>query len=45
MMARRSRDFIADVEPRFEWHAVCADWDIAERHLAAGEATCQLLAP
>jgi len=44
MSVRKSDDFIADVERQFEWYAVNADWDIAERYLAAVEATCQLLA-
>ncbi|HXI70467.1 MAG TPA: type II toxin-antitoxin system RelE/ParE family toxin [Verrucomicrobiae bacterium] len=43
MNAHKSGDFIADVERQFEWYAVNADWDIAERYLAAIEATCQLL--
>lgn len=43
MSARKSDDFISDVERQFEWYAVNANWDIAERYLAAVEATCQLL--
>ncbi|HEY5233772.1 MAG TPA: type II toxin-antitoxin system RelE/ParE family toxin [Verrucomicrobiae bacterium] len=44
MSARKSGDFIADMERQFEWYAVNADWNIAERYLAAVEAACQLLA-
>ena len=44
MSARKSDDFITDVERQFEWYAVNAGWDIAERYLAAVEAACQLLA-
>jgi len=44
MSARKSDDFIADVECQFEWYAVNANWDIAERYLVAIEAACQLLA-
>jgi plasmid stabilization system protein ParE len=43
MNVRKSDDFISDVERQFEWYAVNANWDIAERYLAAVEATCQLL--
>ena len=31
MSARKSDDFIADVERQFEWYAVNANWEIAER--------------
>ncbi len=44
MSARKSGDFIADMERQFEWYAVNANWEIAERYLAAVEAVCQLLA-
>ena len=44
MSACKSGDFIADVERHFEWYAVNANWEIADRYLAAVEATCQLLA-
>ena len=43
MSVRKSDDFIADVERQFEWYAVNASWEIAERYLDAVEATCQLL--
>ena len=43
MSVRKSGDFIADVERQFEWYAVNADWDIADRYLKAIEATCNLL--
>jgi plasmid stabilization system protein ParE len=44
MSARKSDDFISDVERQFAWNAVNANWEIAERYLAAVEAICQLLA-
>ena len=44
MSVRKSDDFISDVERQFEWYAVNANWEIAERYLAAVEATCNLLA-
>ncbi len=43
MSERKSGDFIADAERQFEWYAVNASWEIAERYLDAVEATCQLL--
>ena len=44
MSARKSGDFIADVERQFEWYAVNAGWEIADRYLDAVETTCELLA-
>jgi len=44
MSIRKSDDFISDLERRFEWYAVNANWEIAERYLAAVETTCRLLA-
>ena len=44
MSARKSDDFIADVERQFEWYVVNAGWDIAEHYLASVEAACHLLA-
>lgn len=44
MSLRKSGDFISDVELQFEWYAVNASWEIAERYLSAVESTCQLLA-
>jgi hypothetical protein len=36
MSARKSDDFISDVERQFEWYVVNANWEIAERyHVAA----------
>jgi plasmid stabilization system protein ParE len=43
MNVRKSDEFIADVERQFEWYDVHAGSEIAERYLAAVEATCQLL--
>ena len=39
MSARKSGDFIADVERQFEWYAVNAGWEIADRYLDAVETT------
>jgi plasmid stabilization system protein ParE len=43
MSVRKSDEFIADVEGQFEWYAVNADWDVADRYLDAVESTCHLL--
>jgi plasmid stabilization system protein ParE len=43
MSVHKSDDFISDVEGQFEWYAVNANWEIAERYLLAVEATCQLI--
>ena len=43
MSLRKSDDFISDVERQFEWYAVTANWEVAERYLDAVDATCQLL--
>ena len=43
MSVRKSDDFIADIERQFEWYALKAGWDIAERYLDSVEATCRLL--
>jgi plasmid stabilization system protein ParE len=40
---RRTAAFIADVERQFEWYAMEAGWEVAERYLTAVEATCRLL--
>jgi plasmid stabilization system protein ParE len=44
MSARKSDDFISDVEGQFEWYATNANWEIAESYLNAVETTCQLIA-
>jgi toxin ParE1/3/4 len=44
MNIRKSDVFITDVEKQFEWYARNANWEIAEKYLAAVESTCQLLA-
>jgi plasmid stabilization system protein ParE len=44
MSVRKSEDFISDIERQFEWYAINANWEIAERYLVAVEATCHLLA-
>ena len=43
MKLLKSDDFIADIERQFEWSAVNADWNLAERDPNAVEATCRLL--
>jgi plasmid stabilization system protein ParE len=43
MSVRKSDDFIADVERQYEWYVRNADWEVADRYLAAVEATCRLL--
>lgn len=43
MTVRKSADFIADIERQFEWYAMKAGWEVAERYLTAVEATCRLL--
>jgi toxin ParE1/3/4 len=44
MNIRKSDVFTADLELQFEWYARNASWEVAERYLAAIEATCNLLA-
>ena len=43
MNVRKTDDFIADVERQFEWYALKAGWNVADRYLDAVEATCRLL--
>jgi plasmid stabilization system protein ParE len=43
MSVRKTDEFIADVERQFEWYALKANWEIAERYLTAVETTVQLL--
>ncbi len=43
MNVLKTDDFISDVEWQFEWYALNADWNIADRFLAAVESTCWLL--
>jgi plasmid stabilization system protein ParE len=43
MSILKSDEFISDLEGQFEWYAVNADWNIAERYLQSVEATCDLL--
>ena len=44
MSLGKSDDFLADVERQFEWYVLNAGWEIADRYLAAVEATCHFLA-
>lgn len=39
----KSGDFIADVERQFEWYAINAGWDVADRYLDTVAATTRLL--
>ena len=43
MSLLKADDFIADVERQFEWYAITAALEIAERFLDAVESTCHLL--
>ena len=43
MNLRKADDFIADIELQFQWYAEHAGWAVAERYLAAVEATCALI--
>ena len=43
MNLRKADDFIADIELQFQWYAEHAGWGVAERYLAAVEATCALI--
>jgi plasmid stabilization system protein ParE len=43
MTALKSDDFIADIEQQYRWYLENANQDVAERYLAAVEATCRLL--
>ena len=43
MNVRKTDVFIADLERQFDWYAVNAGWNVAERYLVAVEATCRLL--
>jgi plasmid stabilization system protein ParE len=44
MSLLKSDDFIADVERQYDWYVANAGWEVADRYLAAVEATCSLLA-
>ena len=43
MSLRKADHFIADAELQYQWYAEHAGWDVAERYLAAVEATCALV--
>jgi toxin ParE1/3/4 len=43
MNVRKTDAFIADIERQFEWYAVNAGWEVADRYLDALTATCHLL--
>lgn len=44
MSVRKTDQFVADIERQFEWYAVNASLDVAERYLNAVEAAVGLLA-
>ena len=43
MKVRKTDAFLADIERQYEWYAVEAGWELADRYLAAVESVCQLL--
>lgn len=43
MSLQKTDAFVADLERQFDWYVIHAGWEVAERYLAAVEATCQLL--
>ena len=43
MSLLKSDDFIANVERQFEWYAINAGWNVADRYLLAVETTARLL--
>jgi plasmid stabilization system protein ParE len=43
MSVRKADAFISDIERQFEWYALNADWEIADRYLDAVEASIELL--
>ena len=43
MSVRKSDAFIGDVERQFEWYAVNAGWEVADRYVEAVRATCLFL--
>ena len=44
MNVRKTDTFLADIERQYEWYAVNAGWDVADKYLDAVEAACRLLA-
>lgn len=44
MNLRRTAEFIADLERQYEWYAVNANFEVADRYLDAVDATCALIA-
>jgi len=43
MSLLKSDDFIADVERQFEWYALNAGWEVADRYTNGVEATTRLI--
>jgi toxin ParE1/3/4 len=43
MNVRKTDFFLADIELQYEWYATNAGWEVADRYLAAVEATCRLI--
>ena len=42
-MLQKTAEFVADVERQYEWYALNAGWEVADRYLDAIEATCALI--
>lgn len=43
MTVQESDEFVADLERQYEWYALNAGWEVADRFLTAVEATSRLL--
>jgi len=43
MIVRKADDFISDAELQYRWYVLHAGWEVADRYLAALEATCALI--
>lgn len=43
MNVRKTDEFIKDLEQKYEWYAINAGWEVADRYLNAVQATCDLL--
>jgi plasmid stabilization system protein ParE len=44
MNVRKADEFITDLERQFEWYAINANVEVADRYLEAAEIACRLLA-
>jgi len=43
MSVRKTDAFLSDIERQYEWYAINAGWEVADRYLDAVEAACHLL--